>query len=133
MTEYQFIIAPALAAACVLAVILLVRRFKKKKQPLYRRKLPKITYPDAFWEAVRKSYDITGDIRAMLRLLETEWKGKAGKRIAASLDYLEHSRYRDYETALYQYLSDGSGEAGRTLGQIIELEVRKQRGLTCGK
>lgn len=134
MTSYHYIglLLAVLSGVCLIAFFYtIIRQIQKRKRPLYCRKLPKVNYSDSFWQAVKDSYQITGDIRGMLQLLETKWNGKTGKRIAASLDYLNHSRYRDYETALYRYLSDGSKEGEVVLNNILELEIRKQRGLIC--
>ncbi|WP_334196525.1 hypothetical protein, partial [Muricomes intestini] len=76
-------------------------------------------------------YCTTGDIRGMLLLLQSKWeKGTAAKRIPAALDYLENSRYRDYETTFF-YLSDQSADVDTILQKILEKEVRKQKGLVC--
>lgn len=102
-----------------------------RRRPLYLRKLPKKAYPEAFLDAACSAYEAVGDIRGMLVLLQGKWKsGTAGKRIPAALEYLEHSRYRDYETALH-YLSDQTEHCEAVLQEILEKEIRKQRGLVC--
>lgn len=115
--------------AIVLSIMIV--HIRRKKQPLYRQKLPKVSYPKGFIESVQISYEVTRDIRGMLKLLESKWSGGTSKRISAALDYLEHSRYRDYETALYEYLSDGSDELEKLLDEVLEKEIRKQKGLIC--
>lgn len=137
MGDYQFMGIPlwllgagSCVAACVLCALLARHR---RKRPLYRRKLPKIKYPEGFAESMRLAYGVTGDIRGMLRLLQSQWQGKTTRRIAAALDYLENSRYRDYETALYEYLADGSMEIQKELDAILEKEIRKLKGLPGGQ
>lgn len=48
----------------------------------------------------------------------------------ASLDYLEHSRYRDYETAL-AYLSDSSAVCEKQIREVLKREIQKTTALTC--
>lgn len=134
MISYRYIGVLLMALSiCCLIVFLICIMMRKKRRPLYRGKLPKIQYPEGFAGAVLLAYEVTGDIRGMLQLLKSKWNGKAEKRIAASLDYLNHSRYRDYETALYKYLSDGSEQVEEALDQVLEKEIRKQKGLICRK
>ena len=103
-----------------------------RKKPLYKKSLPPAAYPQEFLESARRAYGATGDIRGMLLLLQEKWPGGApGKRIRAALDYLENSRYRDYETALFSCLSDGSKGCNECMEGIISQEIRKQRGLSC--
>lgn len=134
MTAYHYIglALAVLSGGCLTAFFYsLSLQAQEKKRPLYRRKLPKTNYPDSFPETVRLAYEVTGDIREMLQLLESSWDGKIQRRIMAARDYLEHSRYRDYETALYHYLSDGSEECEQIIGQVLEQEIRKRNGLIC--
>ncbi len=107
---------------------------RNRKRPLYRKKMPKKAYAPAFIESISRAYFSAGDIRGMLNVLSEKWKGgTAGKRIPAALSYIEGSRYRDYETALFLYLSDGSTECDQVLEQILQKEILKQRGLICKK
>ncbi|HAX51814.1 MAG TPA: hypothetical protein DIW17_09920 [Clostridiales bacterium] len=121
-----------LSGGCMVVCLLnVIRSETKNKKPLYLRKLPKKPYPEEFADALRGAYCTTGDIRGMLLLLQSKWeKGTAAKRIPAALDYLENSRYRDYETTFF-YLSDQSADVDTILQKILEKEVRKQKGLVC--
>lgn len=126
------ILLACLSGCCLLAFFLnLILNEYRRQTPLYLRRLPKKEYPEEFLNAINRAYETTGTIRGMLVLLQEKWKkGPAGKRIPAALDYLEHSRYRDYETALF-YLSDQSTACEATLQKVLEKEVRKQKGLIC--
>lgn len=53
---------------------------------------------------------------------------RARKRLYAASSYLKESRYKDYETALYTYASDGTEECRKVMEEIIEMELRKRRG-----
>lgn len=103
---------------------------KKAKRPLYQKKMPKGSYEKEFYGTLLNAYDTTGNIRSMLQLLlQSKYtKGIASVRISAALDYLNHSRYKDYETAI-SYLSDGTAECEEVLHTILGKEVRKINGL----
>ena len=133
MTIYHGIglLLSVLCGGCLLAFLAVLWSIHSKT-PLYRKRMPKKPYPKEFHEAVRQAYNAAGNIRGMLLLLEGKWRlNPAGKRIVAALDYLEHSRYKDYETALYTYLSDGTEECRALLAEILEKEIRKQKRLLC--
>lgn len=124
----------ALASAGAVLVLLgwALPRAIREDTPLYLRKLPGGSYPPEFLADVSRAYEAAGSLQGMLRLLSADWKdGAAGRRTAAALDYLEHSRYKDYETTLLLYLSDGTPKADARMQEILEQEVRKQRGLVC--
>ena len=55
---------------------------------------------------------------------------KENGRAKAALDYLEHSRYRDYETAL-AYLSDSSAVCEKQIREVLKREIQKTTALTC--
>lgn len=119
------------AGAClVLSALCLVILKAPEKTPLYCRRLPQKKYPEEFLKAMETAYDAAGDIRGMLLLLQEKWKkGAAGKRIPAALDYLENSRYKDFETTL-QYLSDKTEPCEAVIQRIQEKEIRKRTALT---
>lgn len=125
------IFAALAACTCVAFFCSVCLILKGKKKSLYQQKLPTPNYPETFPEMVSQAYDATGDIKGMLMLLSSKVDKRTGKRAAAALDYLKHSRYRDYETALYDYLSDGSTECEERIRMVLEKEIRKQKGLIC--
>ncbi len=133
MTSYHYLglLLACIAGGCFLTsgVCLMILK-ESERIPLYCRKLPRKSYPAEVIQAIETAYDATGDIKAMLLLLQEKWKkGVAGKRIPAALDYLENSRYKDFETTL-QYLSDQTEACERVIKSILEKEIRKRTALT---
>lgn len=124
-------IALSMSSAAILAVLVsdLARRGRK---PLYKRKLNKVAYPEDFFCGFKKAYQNTEDIRGTLSLMEARLKEEGRKdallRVAKAVDYLENSRYKDYETAL-SYLSDGSPESDEAIRGILAMETQKQKRL----
>ena len=135
MTTYYMGIGVCLAflSGCFLiawTVYIILGRYGKKKLR-YHGRMPKKAYSEDFLEAMKLAYSAAGDIRGMLLILQDKWiKGTASIRIPAALDYLEHSRYKDYETTLF-YLSDQTEACNRVLQEILDQEIRKQRGIAC--
>lgn len=133
MTSYHYIglILGGIAGCCFAVSILSIVLLKMSEPlPAYCRRMPRKCYTKEFLQAMDTAYEVAGDIRGMLLLLQGKWnKGVPGKRIPAALDYLEHSRYKDYETTL-QYLSDHTQDCDSVLQRILEKEIRKQTALT---
>ena len=73
--------------------------------------------------------EIVTEFQGMLTLL-VEQCPKENGRAKAALDYLEHSRYRDYETAL-AYLSDSSAVCEKQIREVLKREIQKTTALTC--
>ena len=80
-------------------------------------------------DAVPSAYESAGTLRGMLTLL-VEQCPKENGRAKAALDYLEHSRYQDYETAL-AYLSDSSAVCEKQIREVLKREIQKTTALTC--
>ena len=80
-------------------------------------------------DAIPRAYESSGTLRGMLTLL-LEQCPKENGRVKAALDYLDHSRYRDYETALH-YLSDSSDACEKQIGEVLKREIQKTTALTC--
>lgn len=98
--------------------------------PGYKRPLPAVRYHQETVQCLRNAYRAAGSIEGMLLLEPRKCRQKkARKRFRAAVSYLKDSRYRDYETALLVYASDGSPECDKLFTYIIELEVQKNRGL----
>lgn len=94
-------------------------------------RMPKKLNNMHFLSAMERGYQAAGSIRGMLIILRKKWeKGPERVRICAALDYLENSRYKDYETAL-GYLNDHTEEFDRFLKDLLEREIRRKRGLIC--
>lgn len=137
-----------LSACCMLAALWILREIiKDRKKPLYCRKIPRTRYSGQWIEEIQMVYKTSGNIRIMLnQLLEQCNSGLEKKHpgidkkelqirrkhVMAALSYLDHSRYRDYETVL-QYLSDGSEKCDCVMQKILHNEIRKQKGLICKK
>ncbi len=95
----------------------------------YMKKMPKGSFDKQFLISITKAYGLAGNIKGMLLLLKSNYqKGYPAVKILAALDYLEHSRHQDYETAL-SYLSDHTPECEELMENILEQEIRKQRAL----
>ena len=98
--------------------------------PRYKRRLPNAVYKPETVVCLQDAYRAAGNIEGMLLLASRKCRQKkARKRFRAAVSYLKDSRYRDYETALLVYASDGSPECDKLFTYIIELEVQKNRGL----
>lgn len=124
------VILAILSAVCIVAYLVITFE-KKRNKPTYLKKLPNKSYEDDFIESIQKAYEVSGSINGMLLILKDQWKKGPGiKRIPAALDYLNQSRYKDYETTL-SYLSDHTDRCDQVLQSILECEVRKQKALVC--
>ena len=100
--------------------------------PLYQRKLPKIVFPDTFYIEIQRTYEEVENIREMFVELKRKYPtGAIHKRILVAENYLLHSRYQDFETTLFKYLSDGSLKLEKMYTEIIQREVMKHRRLPC--
>ena len=83
MTSYHYLglLLACIAGGCFLTsgVCLMILK-ESERIPLYCRKLPRKSYPAEVIRAIETAYDATGDIKAMLLLLQEKWKkGVAGK------------------------------------------------------
>lgn len=100
------------------------------KTPEYTQKLPEASYTGNDRELLRSCYNAAGSIEGMLSIGLSKCKDKKiKKRLRAADSYLKESRYKDYETALFFYASDGSEETKALFQDIIETELRKRIGL----
>jgi len=96
------------------------------------KKLKKIRFPEGFLEEVKRAYDTVQNIQGMLDILSGKYsKSKLKGRILAAEDYLLHSRYKDFETTLFFYLSDGSDSYREVYVELITKEVMKRNRLPC--
>lgn len=124
-------IAMSISSAAILAV-LAFDLARHGKRPLYKRRLNKVSYPEGFFCEIKRAYRNTENIRSALALMEAKLKEEGRKdalfRVARALDYLENSRYKDYETAL-SYLSDGLPESDEAIREILTMEAQKQERL----
>ena len=113
MAEKTIFIPLILAVGALLCFLLL--RWK----PTLR--FQRIRYPPEFLFSMERAYEVTGDVRGMLGILEHDFeKESIHKYIVEALKYLNESRYRDYETAL-ELLSDESWEYMETYRLILSL------------
>lgn len=111
------------------------KSIQNRKLPLYLQKRRAVTYSEEVLEKMQNAYQVAGDFRGMLLILKQDpsFEKRIQRRMLASLDYLEHSRYKDYETMLYEYLWDGSELCKQLLDQILETEIQKQMRLSVKK
>lgn len=125
----------SLAAMAGFFLLLLVAwaswvRERRKEIPAYSKRLPAVRYGDVEKNIFRDSYRAAGSIEGMLRVAAEKIPGHRERRcLRAALSYLEESRYKDYETALYAYASDGTQECRGLFQDMLEMEIRKRRGL----
>ena len=106
------------------------RLFLCHKKYLYAERFRKIKFPKQFYVDLLERYEKTENINQTLDILLGKYsKGKVAKRIRASKDYLKHSHYKDYETALYRYLSDN--DTNQVVTEILLKDMQKIRRLPC--
>ena len=99
----------------------------KQKYYLYTERLGRMKFPEQFY---KEQYEKTENISQTLDLLLEQYpKGKVAKRLRASKDYLKNSHYKDYETALYRYLSDS--DTANVITQILLKDLKKICRLSC--
>ena len=117
------------AAICLIGAFIFIFVTKHKKY-LYMGRFRKIKFPKQFYLDLLEQYEKTESIIQTLDILLGKYpKGKVAKRIRASKDYLKHSHYRDYETALYRYLSDN--DTNQVITKILLKDLQKIRRLPC--
>ena len=118
-----------LSAVTIACMVVFEVRDHKVGEPLPGKRKFQKSYSQAFLDAVPRAYESAGTLRGMLTLL-VEQCPKENGRAKAALDYLEHSRYRDYETAL-AYLSDSSAVCEKQIREVLKREIQKTTALTC--
>ena len=118
-----------LSAVTIACMVVFEVRDRKAGKPLPWKRKFQTPYSQAFLDAVPRAYESSGTLRGMLTLL-VEQCPKENGRAKAALDYLEHSRYRDYETAL-AYLSDSSAACEKQIQEVLKKEIQKTTALTC--
>lgn len=118
-----------LSAVTIACMVVFEVRDRKAGKPLPGKRNFQKPYSQAFLDAVPRAYESSGTLRGMLTLL-VEQCPKENGRAKAALDYLEHSRYRDYETAL-AYLSDSSAVCEKQIQEVLKKEIQKTTALTC--
>ena len=118
-----------LSAVTIACMVVFEVRDHKVGKPLPGKRKFQNPYSQAFLDAVPRAYESAGTLRGMLTLL-VEQCPKENGRAKAALDYLEHSRYRDYETAL-AYLSDSSAVCEKQIREVLKREIQKTTALTC--
>ena len=100
------------------------------KTPENIQKRPEASYTGDDRELLRSCYNAAGSIEGMLSIGISKCKDrKIKKRLRAADSYLKESRYRDYETALFFYASDGSEKTKALFKEMLETELRKRIGL----
>lgn len=88
--------------------------------------------PKDFSIALEVAYENTGSILDMLGQLESRYKEDTitEERIKSAREYLLHSRYKDYETALYQCLGyDNKEELKNLYAGIIVKDIGRRKCL----
>ena len=102
----------------------------KQKHYLYTERLGRMKFPEQFYKDMKEQYEKTENISQTLDLLLEQYpKGKVAKRLRASKDYLKNSHYKDYETALYRYLSDS--DTANVITELLLKDLRKICRIPC--
>lgn len=118
-----------IAGVCCMTAIILSFTTRRKRYR-YMRRFWKLKFPETFYQDMRMHYRNTEEIGMMLQLLLDQYpKGRVASRIKASQDYLKNSHYKDYETALYRYLSDS--DTDHIITEILQADLQKFRRLPC--
>ena len=133
MTALQYmgtgILFGGVAGVCCVGAIVFLFATRHKKY-LYAERFRKIKFPKKFYVDLLEQYEKTENINQTLDILLGRYpKGRVAKRIRASKDYLKHSHYKDYETALYRYLSDN--DTNQVVTEILLKDMQKIRRLPC--
>lgn len=103
--------------------------WEKPIKSAYKKQLGKIHYPDGFLNEFSAAYFATENLEYAIDLIEKKYiDGNLNAHILAAKEYLECSRYKDYETAL-QFLSDGSPEFREVYQRILAQEDNKRHRL----
>ena len=102
---------------------------RRENTPAYLKRIPRVRYAPGMEKIIKDGYRVSGSIEGMLLVAAAYSGRRARKRLYAASSYLKESRYKDYETARYTYASDGTEECRKVMEEIIEMELRKRRGL----
>lgn len=96
----------------------------------YKKRWKRVCFSPNFYYNLQAFYQQTADIRKTLEVMHEQYpKGAVAVRIAAAIEYLDNSHYRDYEIALYQYLMDERQKESIILSEILLSDLLKQRRL----
>lgn len=117
--------------AGVLGFLLLLCLVPESREiPLYLKKLPRVSYSPDTLKLLWDCYQVSRTPEGMLTMAaERLGDRRVRKRLDASVSYLKESRYKDYETALYVYASDGSSACRELFEKVLQTEMRKRQGL----
>ena len=133
MTALQYmgtgILFALVAGSCFVGAIVYFL-LTKQKHYLYAERLGRMKFPEQFYKDMKEQYEKTENISQTLDLLLEQYpKGKVAKRLRASKDYLKNSHYKDYETALYRYLSDS--DTANVITELLLKDLRKICRIPC--
>lgn len=124
-TEGYILMALSVLCMAICAVSIFYEYLKK---PLYMRPFRNKKVPENFYKNLLDEYEKNEDIPKTLKQMEKVYqKGNISKRIRASNSYLEKSRYKDFETALYHYLGDDSSDSKVITKIIMKESLKNQR------
>lgn len=117
--------------AGVLGFLLLLCLVPESREiPLYLKELPQVFYSPDTMKLLWDCYQVSRTPEGMLTMAaERSGDRRVRKRLDASVSYLKESRYKDYETALYVYASDGSSACRELFEKVLQTEMRKRQGL----
>lgn len=133
MTALQYmgtgIVFALVAGICFVGAIVYFL-LTKQKHYLYAERLGRMKFPEQFYKDMKEQYEKTENISQTLDLLLEQYpKGKVAKRLRASKDYLKNSHYKDYETALYRYLSDS--DTANVITELLLKDLQKICRIPC--
>lgn len=125
MGREMLLIGEVLAVLSVCFLIGFVVCLLAKRKSLFRKKR-RLHYTEDFLFNMEKAYKVSGTVRQMLYLMGQAYpEGDIHDALQEAIYYLEHSKYKDYETAL-TYCSDESEAYERVSKKIIEMEAMKK-------
>lgn len=119
-----------LGMACTGAVLFIWQDIRERKNTMpWKKRPPKKGYSEEFLASIGRAYEASGSIRGMLQILKEKYP-REKRRAEMALAYLEHSRYKDYETTL-DCFSDGSSACQKAVEEVLKREIRKRQALVC--
>ncbi|MDO4977660.1 MAG: hypothetical protein Q4E53_10405 [Eubacteriales bacterium] len=134
--SYEYLIYYVVVVATLTIGAILYFIVKDSKSPDYMnpKNLPAVIYEVEDRKKFYEYYQLTGNIEGMLYYYARHsGNKKQRKRVMEAERYLKFSRYRDYETALFTYVSDGNTATNIVLNDIILQDARRRTGLPMKK
>lgn len=119
-----------LGMACIGAVLFIWQDMRDRRNTMpWKKRPPKKGYSEEFLASIEKAYEAAGkhpgDASDYGRKIS-----KRKRRAEIALAYLDHSRYKDFETTL-DCFSDGSIACKKAIEEVLLREIQKRQALVC--